>query len=201
MRLFITIMAARALLVTNGAIIPAPSAGVATLRRVVRRRWPCAVGSSSPSHRPLVVVATAAAGQNPIRVTFSDGGKSTEVPGSGGIVGSGGGSVVVVKGGDVDSEHAKLELRQGRIFLTALSKDKGTFLGGSRLFPGVAYAVAEGAVVTLGAGDGAVEVAVEQVGEVSDAGVDMMAKIMQMQFESTMSPEVRAALKDDDDEN
>lgn len=194
-------MAARAILATNGTNIPAPSAGVATQRRVVRRRSPAAVGSSSSSHHPLVVVATAAASQNPIKVTFSDGGKSTEVPGSGSIVGSGEGADVVVKGGDVDSEHAKLEVRQGRIFLTALSKDRGTFLGGSRLFPGVAYTVAEGAIVVLGGGDGAVELAVEQVGEVRDAGVDMMAKIMQMQFEATMTPEVRAALKDDDDDN
>ena len=131
------------------------------------------------------------------------------VPGGGGVVGSGGSADAVVGGGGkggggdaaavVDAEHAKLELRQGRIFVTAVSRDKGTFLGGSRLFPGVAYAVAEGAVVVLGEGEGSVELALEQTGEVAgDTGVDMMANLMKMQFEATMSPEVKAALKDDE---
>ena len=105
---------------------------------------------------------------------------------------------MTVSGADVDSEHAKLELRQGRIFLTALSKDNGTFLNGSKLFPGVAYAVAEGATVVLGDGDGAAEVTVAQVNPGSTGGVDMMAKMMQMQFEASMTPEVKAALKEDD---
>ena len=41
-----------------------------------------------------------------------------------------------------------------------------------------------------GVGAGAATVAVEQVGEVREGGVDVMAQMMQMQFEATMSPEV-----------
>ena len=148
---------------------------------------------ASASH--LVVVAAA---PNDINVSYG-GGEFAKVPGTGGVVGSGGKADAVVKGDDVDAEHAKLEIRQGRIFVTALSRDKGTFLSGSRLFPGVAYAVAEGGVIVLGEGDGAVTMAVEQAGEVAgDAGLDMMANLMKMQFEATMSPEVKAALDDDD---
>ena len=55
------------------------------------------------------------------------------------------------------------------------------------------------AVVVLGEGEGSVELALEQTGEVAgDTGVDMMANLMKMQFEATMSPEVKAALKDDE---
>ena len=43
-------------------------------------------------------------------------------------------------------------MKQGRVFVTALSASVGTFLGDAKLFPGVAYAVPEGAEVRLGDG-------------------------------------------------
>ena len=74
---------------------------------------------------------------------------------------------------------------------------RGVFLGGSRLFPGVAYPVPEGAEVALGDGDGAVTLTVAQKdGGAGTAGVDAMSKMMQMQFEATMDPEVRRALEE-----
>ena len=170
-----------------------PSSGVAS--RVVRSASRVAKRRRA-SHAHLVAVAAAA--PNDIHVSFGEGEASANVPGVGGVVGSGGKADAVVKGDDVDEEHAKLEIRQGRIFVTALSRDKGTFLSGSRLFPGVAYAVADGGVILLGEGDSAVTMTVEQAGEVAgDAGVDMMANLMKMQFEATMSPEVKAALDGD----
>jgi hypothetical protein len=170
-----------ALLTNTNTFLAVPSTSGA-LRRVTRRRSPAPPSSSR------VVATVQKKTSNPIKVSFGE--ESTEVPGSGGVVGSGSGADAVVKGGAVDAAHAKVEVRQGRIFLTALSKEKGTFLNGSRLFPGVAYAVAEGAVVVRGEGAGAATVAVEQVGEVREGGVDVMAQMMQMQFEATMSPEV-----------
>ena len=65
---------------------------------------------------------------------------TTEIPGSGGSVGSDANACACVIAG-ADDEHAKLEVRQGRIFVTAVSKSEGVFLGGNRLFPGVAYPV------------------------------------------------------------
>ena len=160
------------------------------LRQVARPRSPAALRSTR-------VFATSVPSDASGLIRVSHGGTASEVS-SGSILGSGGDASVTVSGADVDSEHAKLELRQGRIFLTALSKDNGTFLNGSKLFPGVAYAVAEGATVVLGDGDGAAEVTVAQVNPGSTGGVDMMAKMMQMQFEASMTPEVKAALKEDD---
>ena len=90
--------------------------------------------------------------------------------------------VCVVAG--ADDEHAKLEVRQGRIFVTAVSKTKGRVSGGGlRLFPGVAYPIPEGAEVTLGDGDAAVTLTAAQAdGGAGTAGVDAMANLMQMQF-------------------
>lgn len=188
-------MTTAALLATyRCAFLAAPSSRGVDARR--RRRHRVTTRPIGATCRPLHVAA-ASSSPGPIRVTWT--GTSLEVPGSGGVVGSGGAADAVVRGDDVDALHAKLEVRQGRIFLTALSKTKGTFLNGSKLFPGVAYALAEGAAVVLGEGDGAAEVEVEQVDPAGTAGVDMMAQMMQMQFEATMSPEVREALKQDDD--
>ena len=185
-------------MMSASAYAPPPTAGMHATLRARRQQRRQQRGSQPRRHRALVVRADAAATKNDIKVSFGDG-ETALVPGSGGVVGSGGSADAVVGGGGVDAEHAKLELRQGRIFVTAVSRERGTFLAGNRLFPGVAYAVAEGAVVVLGEGEESVELALEQTGEVAgDAGVDMMANLMKMQFEATMSPEVKAALKDDE---
>lgn len=142
--------------------------------------------------------SASAAGPGPIAVTAIVGGAATTttIPGSGGSVGSDASACVCVVAG-ADDEHAKLEVRQGRIFVTAVSKTKGVFLGGSRLFPGVAYPIPEGAEVTLGDGDAAVTLTAAQAdGGAGTAGVDAMANLMQMQFEATMDPEVKRALEE-----
>ena len=67
-------------------------------------------------------------------------------------------------------------------------------MGDSSLFPGVAYAVKEGA--TIGLGEYGSEVTVEQAdGGAGTAGIDMMSKMMQMQFEATLNPEIKKALE------
>ena len=142
--------------------------------------------------------SASAAGPGPIAVTAIVGGAATTttIPGSGGSVGSDASACVCVVAG-ADDEHAKPEVRQGRIFVTAVSKTKGVFLGGSRLFPGVAYPIPEGAEVTLGDGDAAVTLTAAQAdGGAGTAGVDAMSKMMQMQFEATMDPEVRKAMEE-----
>lgn len=142
--------------------------------------------------------SASATGPGLISVTATVGGvaTTTEIPGSGGSVGSDANACACVIAG-ADDEHAKLEVRQGRIFVTAVSKSEGVFLGGNRLFTGVAYPVPEGAEVALGDGDGAVTLKVAQTnGGAGTAGVDMMAQMMQMQFEATMSPEIKQALED-----
>ena len=148
----------------------------------------------SPSSRRCIATGTRAAA-GPITVTVVKGGASTDIPGDGGIVGASSSCDATVGGEGVDDEHAKLEVRQGRIFVTALSRTAGTFLGGNRLFPGVAYPVPEGATVGLGDADAAVTVS-QADGGAGTEGVDMMSKMMQMQFEATMDPEVKKALED-----
>ena len=137
-------------------------------------------------------VAAAASGPGPMKVTWTGG--SVEVSGSGATLGSGADADAVVDLPGVGAAHLKLEVKQGRVFVTAL-KDGGTVtIGDSPLFPGVAYAVKEGA--RLGLGDEGSEVSVEQVdGGGGTAGVDMMSKMMQMQFEATLNPEIKKALE------
>ena len=54
-----------------------------------------------------------------------------------------------------------------------------------------------GSEVALGDGDGAVTLTVAQKdGGAGTAGVDAMSKMMQMQFEATMDPEVRKAMEE-----
>ena len=145
--------------------------------------------------RVVVVVVSAAASSSSssssppgtLRVTVS--GKSSEhAPGV--VVGS-----ALVPGFDgVEVEHAKLEVRQGRVFVTSVAKSEGTFLGGSRLFPGVSYAVPEGATIALGEEGAAFEV--EQCdGGAGTGGVDAMSQMMALQFEATASAEVKEALR------
>ena len=50
----------------------------------------------------------------------------------------------------VADAHVKLEVKQGRVFVTALKGGGRATLGDSSLFPGVAYAVKEGATIGLG---------------------------------------------------
>ena len=147
-----------------------------------------------PSPRRRFSTRTRAAA-GPITVTVVKGGASMDVPGDGGTVGASASCDATVGGDGVDDEHAKLEVRQGRIFVTALSRTAGTFLGGNRLFPGVAYPVPEGATVRLGDADAAITVS-QADGGAGTEGVDMMSKMMQMQFEATMDPEVKKALED-----
>ena len=82
---------------------------------------------SRSSRRCIATRTRAAAG--PITVTVVKGGASTDIPGDGGIVGTSSSCDATVGGEGVDDEHAKLEVRQGRIFVTALSRTAGTFLG------------------------------------------------------------------------
>ena len=96
-----------------------------------------------------------------------------------------------------DDAHARVEVKQGRVFVTALSASVGTFLGDAKLFPGVAYAVPEGAEVRLGDDEGAPVVKLAQRdGGAGTAGVDAMANLMQAQFEAGLDPEIRKALDD-----
>ena len=96
-----------------------------------------------------------------------------------------------------DSEPFLRRARFGSSGINSSSALKGggtVTLGDSPLFPGVAYAVKEGA--RLGLGDEGNEVSVEQVdGGAGTAGVDMMSKMMQMQFEATLKPEIKKALE------
>ena len=49
---------------------------------------------------------------------------------------------------------------------------------------------------TIGLGEEGSEVTVEQVdGGAGTAGIDMMSKMMQMQFEATLKPEIKKALE------
>ena len=85
-----------------------------------------------------------------ITVTVVKGGASTDIPGDGGIVGTSSSCDATVGGEGVDDEHAKLEVRQGRIFVTALrGRLAPSSVDAYRLFPGVAYPVPEGATVGL----------------------------------------------------
>ena len=125
----------------------------------------------------------------------SDGAAIADVPGSGGVLGSGASCDALVPG--ADDAHARVEVKQGRVFVTALSASVGTFLGDAKLFPGVAYAVPEGAEVRLGDDEGAPVVKLAQRdGGAGTAGVDAMANLMQAQFEAGLDPEIRKALDD-----
>ena len=156
-------------------------------RRVSSDRTPArALGSSSPT-------SAAAGGPGPIRVTWTGGG-AAEVPGTGATLGAGAGADARVTLPGVADAHVKLEVKQGRVFVTALKGGGRVTLGDSSLFPGVAYAVKEGA--TIGLGEEGSEVTVEQVdGGAGTAGIDMMSKMMQMQFEATLKPEIKKALE------
>lgn len=155
-------------------------------RRVSSDRTPPrALGSSSPT--------AAAGGPGPIRVTWTGGG-AAEVSGAGATLGAGAGADARVTLPGVADAHVKLEVKQGRVFVTALKGGGRVTLGDSSLFPGVAYAVKEGA--TIGLGEEGSEVTVEQVdGGAGTAGIDMMSKMMQMQFEATLKPEIKKALE------
>lgn len=152
-------------------------------RRVSSDRTPPrALGSSSPTGGP-----------GPIRVTWTGGG-AAEVSGAGATLGAGAGADARVTLPGVADVHVKLEVKQGRVFVTALKGGGRVTLGDSSLFPGVAYAVKEGA--TIGLGEEGSEVTVEQVdGGAGTAGIDMMSKMMQMQFEATLKPEIKKALE------
>ncbi|ACO67578.1 predicted protein [Micromonas commoda] len=161
-----------------------PRRAPSSRRRVSSDRTPArALGSSSPT----------AGGPGPIRVTWTGGG-AAEVSGAGATLGAGAGADARVTLPGVADAHVKLEVKQGRVFVTALKGGGRVTLGDSSLFPGVAYAVKEGA--TIGLGEEGSEVTVEQVdGGAGTAGIDMMSKMMQMQFEATLKPEIKKALE------
>tara|TARA_B110000879_G_scaffold207983_1_gene292721 strand:- start:2374 stop:2682 length:309 start_codon:yes stop_codon:yes gene_type:complete len=102
----------------------------------------------------------------------------------------------VVKSNTLSQEHCKLEVRQGRIFVTDVSgpTGNGVFLGKSKLFPGIAYPVPENSEVRLG-NDVALRIA-QVDGGAGPEGVDMMSKMMQMQFEQSLSPEIKKAMEE-----
>ena len=138
------------------------------------------------------------AASGPIVVTVTVSGKLTacEIPGTGGLVGSGAGCACVVKSNTLSQEHCKLEVRQGRIFVTDVSgpTGNGVFLGKNKLFPGIAYPVPENSEVRLG-NDVALRIA-QVDGGAGPEGVDMMSKMMQMQFEQSLSPEIKKAMEE-----
>ena len=166
-------------------------ASLSSTASLVPRRITRVVAAKNRSSTSTRVVASSA-GPGPMKVTWKGG--SVEVSGSGATLGSGADADAVVDLPGVGAAHLKLEVKQGRVFVTAL-KDGGTVtIGDSPLFPEVAYAVKEGA--RLGLGDEGSEVSVEQVdGGGGTAGVDMMSKMMQMQFEATLKPEIKKALE------
>jgi len=70
------------------------------------------------------------------------------------------------------SLYSVLQVRLGLIFVTPLSRANGTFLGGQRLMCDVAYPVAEGSVLGLGAAAGtAVEGSVLGLGAAAGTAV------------------------------
>ena len=166
-------------------------ASLSSRASLVPRRITRVVAKKNRSSTSTRVVA-AASGPGPMKVTWTGG--SVEVSGSGATLGSGADADAVVDLPGAGAAHLKLEVKQGRVFVTALKGGGTVPLGDSPLFPGVAYAVKEGARVGLG--DEGSEVSVEQVdGGAGTAGVDMMSKMMQMQFEAPLKPEVKKALE------
>lgn len=163
-----------------------PRARVAPRRASSSRRAVAARSFAGPAPSPPGAVSVSSA---------SDGAAIADVPGSGGVLGSGAACDALVPG--ADDAHARVEVKQGRVFVTALSASVGTFLGDAKLFPGVAYAVPESAEVRLGDDEGAPVVKLAQRdGGAGTAGVDAMANLMQAQFEAGLDPEIRKALDD-----
>lgn len=158
--------------------------------------------STNKARRGVSIKASA----SPVAVTVTVNGKITtcEIPGAGGVVGKGKACDCVIDASGVDSEHCKLEVRQGRIFVTSIAKNpNGVFLGGNKLFPGVAYPVLESSDILLGESADKtlnpcdVTLTVSQKdGGAGTEGVDMMSKMMQMQFEASLDPEIKKALEE-----
>lgn len=94
---------------------------------------------------------------------------------------------VKLVGQQVDAEHAKLELKGGRLFCTALSGDPELLLSptrcwldGSEMRAGVAYMVAPGACLAFGTPENTVTVQFAEQGG-SNAMADMLFKGMASQ--------------------
>ena len=185
--------------VTNmRAVTSMPSASSAVPRwtaRGARRPRGGASPPTGPPRAPSAPPPRRRAVPAPIRVTWTGGGRRGG-SGTGATLGAGAGADARVTLPGVADAHVKLEVKQGRVFVTALKGGGRVTLGDSSLFPGVAYAVKEGA--TIGLGEEGSEVTVEQVdGGAGTAGIDMMSKMMQMQFEATLKPEIKKALSED----
>ena len=163
------------------ARLVAPPRRAARRRRARRRR--------RRLRRRVVVVVVVVAARGPSESRCRENPPSTP-PGV--VVGS-----ALVPGFDgVEVEHAKLEVRQGRVFVTLRREERGDVSWeGAGCFRAWSYAVPEGATIALGEEGAAFEVEQRDGGGAGTGGVDAMSQMMALQFEATASAEVKEALR------
>eukprot|EP00238_Polyblepharides_amylifera_P008182 CAMPEP_0196586504 /NCGR_PEP_ID=MMETSP1081-20130531/54529_1 /TAXON_ID=36882 /ORGANISM="Pyramimonas amylifera, Strain CCMP720" /LENGTH=143 /DNA_ID=CAMNT_0041908411 /DNA_START=308 /DNA_END=739 /DNA_ORIENTATION=- len=68
------------------------------------------------------------------------------------VLGSSQSTDIEVIGAKIAGEHSRIDVKSGRVFITDLDTEGGTFVDENKLFPGVAYILGSGSEIRLGDG-------------------------------------------------
>ncbi|GMH36407.1 hypothetical protein BSKO_04275 [Bryopsis sp. KO-2023] len=118
------------------------------------------------------------------------------------VVGSASGTDLLMEGPNVGDEHARIELKQGRVYCTALVGEEGsltaesyTWIDGNPIRPGIAYMLSPGSNVAIGEESNSLKLDFEETGGASWV-VENMVKMMANQCTDEGKQEVEKLFSD-----